>query len=180
MAKRQELGEETWFYQHHEPFVGGNAVNVEGLAMRSWAWIAWRYKVDGVFLWAGNFWNEDPYRDPENWSRNLLGNGIFFYPGALTPTVGVPRVQGPISSFRMKAFRRGLLDYEYFELLRSLGGDPDPLVESVVRSALNDEETDRHWQHSRWEQHGDWSHDPADWDAVRREVAAEIIKRRAR
>jgi len=178
MAERQRHGEWTWFYQHHEPFVGGNSVNTEGLSMRSWPWIAWRYQVDGVFLWAANFWNEDPYRDPGNWSDNLLSNGIFFYPGALTTTIGLPPVRGPVSSFRMKALRRGLQDYEYFQMLRSLGGDPDPLVASVVRSALNEEDpAKRHWEHPRWERHGDWSHDPADWDAVRAEVARRIVER---
>jgi hypothetical protein len=177
MAERQKLGEQTWFYQQHEPFLGGQSVNNEGLGMRSWAWIAWRYRADGIFLWAGNFWNEDPYRDPENWSRNLLGNGILFYPGRLLSSLGLPARRGPIPSFRMKALRRGLLDYEYFQLLRSLGGDPDPLVARVVRSALNDEETYHSWQHSRWARHGDWVHESARWDAVRREVAAEICRR---
>jgi hypothetical protein len=77
----------------------------------------------------------------------------------------------------MKALRRGLLDYEYFQLLRSLGGDPDPLVARVLRSALNEEETNRSWQHSRWARHGDWVHDTAAWDRVRHEVALEIRRK---
>ncbi len=177
MAERQKLGEWTWFYQQHEPFVGGNSVNNEGLGLRTWGWIAWRYHTDGVFLWAGNFWNADPYRDPQNWSKNLLGNGILFYPGRLLGALGLPAKPGPIASFRMKALRRGLLDYEYFQLLRSLGGDPDPLVARVLHSALNEEETDRSWQHSRWARHGDWVHDTAAWDRVRHEVALEIRRK---
>jgi hypothetical protein len=180
MRAQQELGEKAWFYQYHEPFVGGNAINNDGLAMRSWAWIAWRYGVDGIFLWAGNFWNKDPYRDPENWSSNLLGNGVLFYPGRLLPTIGYPEMRGPVSSFRMKALRRGLFDYEYFNLLRQLGGDPDVLVARVVRSALNDGEWDPRFEHPRWARPGDWSHDPADWDKARREAAREIVRLRKR
>jgi hypothetical protein len=145
--------------------------------MRSWAWIAWRYKVDGIFLWVGNYWNEDPYRNAVNWNDDLLGNGVLFYPGAMLPTIGFPPVRGPVSSFRMKSLRRGLLDYEYFHLLRSLGGDPDPIVKRIIRSALNEKGYDPIWNHPLWAKPGDWSHNPAEWDEARREVASEIAKR---
>jgi hypothetical protein len=177
MGERQKLGEWAWFYQQHEPFVGGQSVNDEGLAMRTWGWIAWRYHTDGVFLWAGNFWNEDPYRNSKNWSKDLPGNGVFFYPGRLLSTLGLPARRGPISSFRMKALRRGLLDYEYFELLKKRGGDPDPIVARVLHSALNEEQTEHAWQHSRWARPGDWTHDPARWEEARHEVAAQICRR---
>ena len=177
MRRRQEAGESVWFYQQHEPFVGGQSVNDEGLAMRTWPWIAWRYGADGIFLWAGNFWNENPYRDPANRGKNLLGNGVFFYPGALLPSLGLPSIRGPVSSFRMKSLRRGLQDYKYFHLLRSLGGDPAAVVTRIVRSALNESGSNPPWTHPRWAQHGDWSHDPADWDSARRSVATEILKR---
>jgi Domain of unknown function (DUF4091) len=177
MAERQRQGERTWFYQQHEPFVGGNCVNDEGLGLRSWPWIAWRYGVDGVFLWVGNFWNDDPYRVARNWNADLLGNGVLFYPGARLPSLGYPAIASPVSSFRMKTLRRGLLDYAYFEILKGLGGDPDALVAKVVRSALNDQAYEPYWTHPLWARHGDWSHDPADWDAVRLATAREISSR---
>ena len=177
MNARRRLGERAWFYQHHEPFVGGNSVNTDGLSLRSWPWIARRYDVDGIFLWAGNFWNRDPYRDPNNWSDNLLGNGVLFYPGRLLTSIGYPSIRGPVSSFRMKALRRGLYDYEYFQRLEELGGDAGVFVKQIVRHALNEEGASRHWQHSRWGQRGDWSHDPHEWDTVRRLVAQEIVSR---
>jgi hypothetical protein len=180
MQARQKLGEKAWFYQQHEPFVGGNCVNDEGLGMRSWPWIAWRYGVDGVFLWVGNYWNQDPYREAQNWNKMLLGNGVLFYPGHLLPTIGFPAITGPVSSFRMKALRRGLYDYEYFYLLRSLGGDADALVARVVRHALNDKEAEPYWDHPLWHKHGDWSHDPADWDRARHLAAQDILKLRPR
>lgn len=78
---------------------------------------------------------------------------------------------------RMKSLRRGLFDYEYFHLLRALGGDPDTLVRRVVRSALGDGEWTPQWRHPRWGGHGDWSHDPAEWDAAHREAARRIAAR---
>ncbi len=174
---RQTLGEKAWFYQKSEPFVGGHLLNQEGLGLRSWPWIARRYGVDGIFLWVGNFWNEDPYRDPLNWNDDMLGNGTLFYPGAMLPTIGFPAISGPVSSVRMKTLRRGLFDYEYFELLHASGGDPDPLVASIIRSALNEEGWDPIWKHPRWGEHGDWSHDPKEWDAAIRSAADQISRR---
>jgi hypothetical protein len=177
MQERQRAGQHTWFYQHHEPFVGGNCLNNDGVSMRSWPWIAWKYRVDAIFLWVGNFWNEDPYRKAINWDDELIGNGVFFYPGHLLTTLGYPALEGPVASFRMKSLRRGLFDYDYFELLRKAGGDPDALVNRIVHSALNEEGWEPVWRHPRFEASGDWEHDGPRWDAVRREAAREIIAR---
>jgi hypothetical protein len=177
MRARQALGERAWFYQKSEPFVGGHLLNSDGLGLRSWPWIAKRYGVDGIFLWVGNFWNENPYRDPVNWNDDQLGNGVLFYPGAMLPSIGYPAIEGPVSSVRMKTLRRGLFDYEYFELLKASGGDPEPLVSGILRSALNEEGWNPIWKHPRWARHGDWSHDPAEWDGAVRAAALEISRR---
>lgn len=177
MRSRQALGERVWFYQQHEPFVGGHCLNHEGLGLRSWGWIAWRYQADGVFLWVGNFWNKDPYRDPKTWDERQMGNGVLFYPGRLLGSIGLSPLPGPVSSFRMKSLRRGLFDHEYFRVLRDRGGDPDALVSRIVRQALGEGDHVPHWRHPRWAQHGDWSHDPQEWDDVRREVARQIVAR---
>jgi hypothetical protein len=177
MQARQALGEKAWIYQQHEPFVGGHCLNNEGLGLRTWSWIAWRYAVDGLFLWVGNFWDEDPYRSVFNWDDGLLGNGILFYPGARLPQAGFRSVPGAVPSYRMKAFRRGLFDYEYFSLLKQRGGDPDAVVRRVMRSALNEKGYDPYWNHPRWAKPGDWSHEPADWDAARAELGRAIVAR---
>ena len=177
MAARQAAGDWAWFYQDGEPFVGGHDLLGEAIGLRSWGWIAWRFKVDGVFLWVGNFWNGSPYRDARTWSADDPGNGVLFYPGRRLADVGEAPINGPVSSLRMKSLRRGLFDYEYFSMLRDLGGDPDRLVSRIVRSALNDGEWDPVWHHPRWHDHGAWSHDPAEWEGVRRAVARQIVER---
>ncbi|MGH9332402.1 MAG: hypothetical protein ACRD21_01470, partial [Vicinamibacteria bacterium] len=135
------------------------------------------YRTEVVFLWSGHYWNRDPYRNPVNWDKEQLGNGVLFYPGAMLPSIGFPAIRGPVGSVRMKALRRGLFDHDYFALLRSLGGDPDPAVSRIIHSALNEEGYEPIWDHPLWAKHGAWSHEPGEWDAVRREMAREIEKR---
>ena len=54
-----------------------------------------------------NYWAKNPWETAETF-RNQNGNGSFFYPGK----------DGPVHSLRLKAFRDGMEDYEYFYLLR--------------------------------------------------------------
>ena len=75
----------------------------------------------------------------------------------------------------MKAFRRGLYDYEYFHMLEELGGDADALATKVMRGALNVGDYNPYWKHPLWASHGDWSHDSSDWDAARDQAARGII-----
>jgi hypothetical protein len=176
MQSYQARGRQAWFYQYHPPFVGGQNVTDDGLAFRTWPWIAWKYRVDGVYLWCGNFWNQDPYRDPRNW-RGLHGNGVFFYPGGALADLGLPSVAGPVSSFRMKALRRGMQDFEYLWLARSRGrgAEAGRIVDSVVRRALNDRGYVPHWRHPLWAQQGDWSQDVEEWERARADLAALIL-----
>jgi hypothetical protein len=77
----------------------------------------------------------------------------------------------------MKSLRRGLLDYEYFHLLREKGGDADALVARVMRSALNEKPWEPFWRHPLFSEHGDWSHVPHEWDSVRHQIARRILAR---
>ena len=175
--KHQARGRDFWFYQAQPPFVGGSGINYDGLALRSWPWIAWKYRVDGIFLWAGNFWNEDPYRNPRNWNNHIQGNGVMFYPGNQLHSIGIPDIRGPVSSFRMKAWRRGMQDYEYMWLLKQIGKEKeaDRIVDSVVPSALNHGGNIPYWEDPLWAQPGSWSHDPDGWTEAREKLAREIL-----
>jgi hypothetical protein len=66
------------------------------------------------------------------------GNGVLFYPGVRLPDVGLPAIDGPLSCLRMKAYRRGLQDYEYGWLLKQAGKEKvaDDLVRAVIPKAL--------------------------------------------
>ena len=68
--------------------------------------------------------------------------------------------------------RRGIQDYEYFLLARSLGLNPDPLVDSVVRRGLG--ETGAYGIDP-----GAWSRFPEEWYRVR-DTLGEMIDARGR
>jgi len=174
MQKRQAKGEKAWFYQEHEPFVGGQCLNQNGLSLRTWPWIAKRYGVDGIFLWVGDFWPKHVYTDAVNWNDSDISNGILFYPGNQLPQIHFPAIDGPVSSFRMKELRRGMQDYAYFQLA---GKGAEPIVRKIIRSALNPREISPYWDCPRWAKPGDWSHNPEDWENARQELARQILEK---
>jgi hypothetical protein len=169
MRERQELGEKGFFYHGDEPSVGLMCLDAIGLAFRTWSWVAWKYRVDGFFGWAANFWGKEPYLDPVSIHDNN-GNLYVYYPGAQLPSIGYPAVKGPIPSFRIKMVRRGIQDYEYFRLARQKGLNPDPLVDSIVRRGLG--ETGAYGIDP-----GAWSRFPEEWYRVR-DVLGEMIDAR--
>jgi len=168
VRERQKRGDKGLFYHAGEPSVGLMCLDAIGLAFRTWSWIAWKYRCDGFFDWASNFWGESPYTDPVSFGTDN-GNMYLFYPGKKLPQVGLPAVKGPIPSFRMKMVRRGIQDYEYFQRARELGLNPDPFVNSVVDRGLG--ETGSYGIDPRA-----WSRDPEEWYRAR-DALGELIHR---
>ena len=165
LKKRQRRGVEVWFYQGSAPGLGPEILDTEGLALRTWGWIGWRYGMDAADLWECCKWQltRDIWTDPQNnpWPTN--GPGVLYYPGA---RLGVDE---PIPSIRLKALRRGAFDYEYLALLASLGEKQraEEIAASVLHSALDATRAARGSA-------GDWSHDPDRWDRARTDLAAAI------
>ncbi len=104
-------------------------------------WLAWKQKIDGIMIWAGNDWYKkgkttwpeepwDPYLDSYTWPYGGAdnGNGVLFYPGK----------RGPLPSLRLEVLREGREDYEYLWLLNSLAGDhpPEDVKEALGVSPL--------------------------------------------
>jgi hypothetical protein len=179
-------GDRAWFYQQHEPWVGGQFIDAETLGPRVWGWIAWRYHADGAFLYAVTHWQmaSHLHRNPfaisqtaltfQKGSTSMNGDGTLFYPG---PPFGV---SGPLASLRMKAFRRGVTDHT----LLTLYAQRDPaaaerLAATLVPRALNTfvagtTHAPPTWRHPPGR--GAWSHDPVAYDeAVARMRAALAV-----
>lgn len=175
MAKLQEAGAETWFYQTGPPFIGASDLYSTGVGFRMWFWAAWKYHTNGIFYWAANFWPDNtlavnPYTNPGT------GDGIVFYPGHQLHLIGFPDIDGPVPSIRMAQWRRGYEDYQYFVMLKQKGHgkEVDELVNKLVHKALNDGDYFPYWRNPLWQKPGAWSHDPTDWHKARVEMSQKI------
>jgi len=169
LAPRIALGERVWFYHHGHPAVGVHGVNATGVELRTWGVIAWRYGLHGSFYWAVDLGDAaKPLQRPVyKAGETRWGNGVLLYPGARLPDVGLPQIEGPLPSLRMKAYRRGLQDYEYAWLLAMAGKreTADAIVRRVVPVALTEATVPGE---------PPWSSDPDDWYRMREELAAAL------
>jgi hypothetical protein len=135
----KQRGDSVWVYNGGP--AGGPYIDCPTLGVTAWGPAAWRFGIDGWFMWDATYWRQkhygltkatDLYADPltfdetkrvrddgtpypADWALRLNGDGVFVYPG---DPAGVP---GPVASLRMKAFRRGAQDYEYLWLLKQAG-----------------------------------------------------------
>jgi hypothetical protein len=185
IQKRQQMGDHTWFYQSHPPFTGNSNLNSLGPGFRVWFWIAKKYKVNGVFLWSADMWGTasiastpgiehiSPYLNARNWTNEMPGNGIIFYPGHQLHFLGYPDIDGPVPSIRMSQWRRGYQDYGYLTLLERKGKRDAArrFISRMVRKALDDGGYYPYWRNPRWMKPGDWERDGAVWHRIRLEMA---------
>ncbi len=174
---RQQAGDAVGFYQGGEPFQGGEALDDDGLALTTWPWIAWRYRLDHLFLynmtewsyfrldrasvpWAGG--KREIWENPLNQSWQTNGQGVLIYPGSY---VGL---RGVVPSIRLKQVRRGMQDYEYLWLAAQRAGRPaaDAVAQRLVPRALHEA-----GPLGELGARGPWERDPRAWDAARRELA---------
>ncbi len=145
-AKRQALGERVWWYVCTGPKAPYCTLFIDHPAteMRVWLWQTWKYDVQGILVWASNYWTstaafpdepQNPYLDPMGYVSGYStpkgvkaywgnGDGRFIYPplAAATPATsdGKPVLQPPVPSIRWEMLREGIEDYEFLWLLRDL------------------------------------------------------------
>jgi len=182
-------------YQGGEPYQGNETLDADGVALRTWSWIAWQYRIDYLCYYSmAEAWrravpnpkNPNAYvvrpgaagenNDNQIWDQPrtrpwALSQGVFIYPGKRV------NYNQPIVNIRMTQIRRGQTDFEYFWLLRQAGDGAlaDSLVKGVLHVALSDaaEAPERYGA-------GKWSHNPQDWDAAVATAAARLEQRRDR
>lgn len=180
LAKEIAQGKQMGFYQASEPAIGSEALDGDGLSLRTWEWIAWKYRIQHVDLYAidayQRLWDKSPptsiWVEPYNQSWVTNSQGVLIYPGR-DPAVRVVDTWLPIPSIRMKQVRRGMQDYEYFWMLKEMGQGEfaDALVNGVIRRALMDSWVKGEFTSKPW---GDWSRNPAKWDDAIRQAAQAI------
>jgi hypothetical protein len=170
LAKMAARGDTVWFYHAGHPGIGVHTVNASGVEILSWPMIDWRYGLRGSFWWAMNYWDkQDPLRVAQyKEGEDRWGNGILFYPGMMLHTIGVKDIAGPLSSVRMKDYRRGLQDFEYCQLLADKGRKAvaDEAVKELIPVALTEAKS--------YGKKAPWNGDPNAWYGLREKLAAEI------
>ncbi|MBQ9367916.1 MAG: DUF4091 domain-containing protein [Victivallales bacterium] len=141
---RQADGDQYWWYIStacRAPYTG-LFIDHPGTDMRVWLWQTWDYNVQGVLIWASNYWTsaqaypnslQNPYLDTMGWvsgahlmpgTRQPFGNGDgrFIYPpeAAADGTQADFVADAPVGCYRLEMFRDGIEDYEYFVMLKKL------------------------------------------------------------
>ncbi|MBI3828486.1 MAG: DUF4091 domain-containing protein [Planctomycetes bacterium] len=156
------------FYQGNEPYAGVAVLDKDGLDLRTWAWIAWQYKLDFSCYYSITEYSGDEeetkmdfkpnaiWTQPENRPNGNQSKGVLVYPG------GFVKDDRPIASIRLKEVRRGQQDYEYLWLLAQKGKreEADAGVRKILVKALAEAAEPEHPGTA-----GPWNRDPEAWEA---------------
>jgi hypothetical protein len=189
-------------YNGKRPSNGSFAIEDEGVALRE---LPWAQKKIGVHRWF--YWESTYYKDYQNgrgnndvWTNahtfgcppvkevalgeagcnHSNGDGVLFYPGTdrVFPEESY-EYPGPVASLRLKHWRRGIQDMEYYELARKKNPDAaQKILRAMVPHALweygIDDVKDPTWVRTDIS----WPTDPVAWDRARFALA-EIIEGRS-
>ena len=143
--ERRNNDERLWWYICTFPKAPYVTLFIDHYAveLRTWIWQSWKYNVDGILVWAANYWTsenafpwpkkQNPWTDPMSYRSGDSvdaaevsywgnGDGRFIYPPKQVFESAAKIDEEPVSSIRWEMLREGLEDYEYLWLLRSLIG----------------------------------------------------------
>ncbi len=165
-------------YEREENGWSGSStfIDLELTNERLMSWACWKYRSHTWCHWGiGSCWQTAWY-NAETWKdyfrnhgagplcyRNYNGNAMWIYAPGVIPGVDVA-----CSSLRLKAMRDGVEEYEYMRLLGQLDGGSERVDELVNRIVY------RPYGRASYGNLEVWNHNPAQWDAVRIELAEMI------
>lgn len=169
-AQRTPRGERYWTYNGRPPSAGSMILDTDGVALRTWGWIAERYGIELWHAWEGLYYSDrynrggptDVGNDPLTFDERSRGgqdfgngDGLVVYPG-------------PLPSLRLKALRRGLQDRLLLRELSACGGAASArrIVRQAVPRALGEAQGKQ----------PSWSLDETSWEQSRRQVLDAIEK----
>ncbi len=185
----ENRGERVWLYASYRPQTPADATDEYGIAWRVKAWIGHYCNIPRWFTWESTHYynnsNEvDPggrknvWANPIGFSRDMgggvpcpqdtgNGDGILFYPGqdAVFPEED-REYPGPVSSIRMKMYRRGIQDVEYMWLAEQAGHSAQ--IQSLLAGALPAVMWDAPTLPT-------WSNVNADYESIRHQIANLIL-----
>jgi hypothetical protein len=176
-------GEPVWLYCGIRPYTPTDMIDEHGVSFRLKPWVAHKHNISRWFTWESTHWYPNHNESPNDRPKNIFvdpvtftggtpagtghGDGTLFYPGQDKVFPEQDRgVVGPLSSVRLKMYRRGVQDVEYMWLAEQTGyGDE---VRALVSSVYPDDM----WTPSPVPR---WSTRNADYERARRRLA-ELIR----
>jgi hypothetical protein len=118
IAKVRKRGEEIWSYNClvQDDYSPKWTLDFAPINYRIQpGFISHSLNLTGLLYWVFDHWTNDPWNDLTRVGKNYPGEGQFVYPGN---QVGI---KGIAPGMRLKWIREGIEDYEYIEILKSLG-----------------------------------------------------------
>ena len=169
---RRALGERFWTYNGAPPGAGSMILDTDGVALRTWGWIAERYDIELWYAWEGLYFSDrynhggptDVTRDPLTFDERSRGGSDF---GNADGLLAYP---GPLPSLRLKALRRGLQDRLLLRELAACGGAET--AKRITRRAVPRALGEASGKPS-------WSLEEPDWERARYDVL-DAIERECR
>jgi len=168
-AARDRLarGERFWTYNGRPPEAGSMILDTDGVALRTWGWIAYRYGVELWYAWEALYFSDrynrggptDVFSQPVTFDERRKG-GEDFGNGD-----GVLAYPGPLPSLRLKALRRGLMDRLLLLELESCGqgARARQIARRIVPRALDEAGV-----------FPSWPSEEIEWERARNEVLDAI------
>jgi hypothetical protein len=180
-----------WMYNDGRPGAGTFDTESDGVDPRVIPVAQYKMGVDRWYYWMGDTnGNFDTFMTATSWGwrdhfdnqRGMWsdyaptnGNGLLFYPGTdVGHTANSYGMGGPIASIRLKNWRRGVQDVEYFALASQKSPkQAQALLNTVMPKALWENAVqDPFWPITPIS----WSSNPDTWELVRSQLASLIAK----
>jgi len=110
-------GSEVWTYSAllQDNYSPKWMIDFPPINYRIYAWINQLFGYNGLLYWRVDMWSDDPWSSFGE-KNHYPGDGMLIYPG---DPVGIPG--GVVPSLRLKQLRESVEDYEYIEILKSMG-----------------------------------------------------------
>lgn len=160
-----------WTYNGAPPRAGSMVLDAATPGMRTWGWIAHRWRIPVWYVWDALYWHDrhNAHGGPPvavNLERDAVsfddGNDWGNFDGVLA----LPGGDGCRPTLRLAALRRGLLDRQLLELAsRCAPQATEAIARRVVPRALADADPD---------QPAAWSSDEAVWEEARRQLIGSV------
>jgi len=137
--------DQRWTYNGAPPIAGSMILDTDGVALRTWGWIAYRWRVPLWYVWEALYWS-DRYGQARVGGHSVLAPLTDLDRDAITYDDGEDRgnldgvlaYPGVRPSLRLAALRRGLEDRALLDALETCAGRDaaDTLARALVPTAL--------------------------------------------